>query len=247
MRLKNLISSLGYWDRGIYLRNNKKPGVFRSAAVMSVATLMSRFLGLARELLIAMYFGASGMTDAFWVAFRVPNMLRDLFAEGNFNSAFLPVLTEETKKSERKGVQVFLSSGLLLLAITLVLAILICFLSSEIVEFIAPAFADSPKVFFVTNISVKVLAFFLPLVSLAAISMAFLNVKKLFFIPALAPATLNVMMILSIVFLTPVLISNGIEPVFALAIGGITGGAAQFLAQVPFLVRERAFQKVKIV
>ena len=93
------------------MKQNKKPGVFRSAAVMSIATLMSRFLGLARELLIAMYFGASGMTDAFWVAFRVPNMLRDLLAEGNFNSAFLPVLTEETKKSEKKGVQVFSLQG----------------------------------------------------------------------------------------------------------------------------------------
>lgn len=212
---------------------------------MSIATLMSRFLGLARELLIAMYFGASGMTDAFWVAFRVPNMLRDLLAEGNFNSAFLPVLTEESKKSKKKGVEVFLSSGFLLLLITGFFALLIFFFSESIVNIIAPSFSKQPSVFHVTDFSIKILAFFLPLISLAAISMSFLNVKKLFFIPALAPATLNVMMILSIIFLTPVLISKGIEPVLALAIGGITGGAAQFLVQVPFLIKEGAFMKVK--
>ena len=212
---------------------------------MSIATLMSRLLGLARELLIAMYFGASGMTDAFWVAFRVPNMLRDLFAEGNFNSAFLPVLTEESKKSKKKGAEVFLSSGFLLLLITGFCALLIFFFSESIVNLIAPSFSKQPSVFHVTELSIKILAFFLPLVSLAAISMAFLNVKKLFFIPALAPATLNVMMILSIIFLTPVLISKGVEPVLALAIGGITGGAMQFLVQVPFLIKEGAFMKVK--
>ena len=70
--------------------------------MMAMATLISRVLGLVRELSTAMIFGATGLTDAFWVAYRIPNMLRDLFAEGNFNSAFVPVLTEVSQKRKEK-------------------------------------------------------------------------------------------------------------------------------------------------
>lgn len=213
---------------------------------MSVATFISRILGLIRELLIAAYFGASGMTDAFWVAFRVPNMLRDLFAEGNFNSAFLPVLTEESKKSRDKGLEVFWSAGVLLLLSTSLCSLGVIFFSEEIVLAIAPSFQKQPDVFRVTVNSVKVLSFFLPLVSLAALSMSYLNTKKVFFAPALAPASLNVMMILSIVFMTPIFISNGVEPVYALTLGGITGGAMQLFVQIPFLLKNSAFSRVKI-
>ena len=173
-----------------------------------------------------MYFGASGMTDAFWVAFRVPNMLRDLFAEGNFNSAFLPVLTEESQKSTRKGLQVFWSSGLLLLVLTSFISILIFIFSQEIVEVLAPSFKERPEVFKVTVNSIKILSFFLPAVSLAALSMSYLNVKKVFFVPSLAPASLNVMMIFSILVISGVLIRLGEEPVYALAIGGMSGAAS---------------------
>ncbi len=213
---------------------------------MSVATFISRILGLIRELLIAAYFGASGMTDAFWVAFRVPNMLRDLFAEGNFNSAFLPILTEESKKSKAKGLEVFWSAGVLLLVSTSLCSIGVIYFSEEIILGIAPSFQKQPEVFQVTVNSIKVLSFFLPLVSLAALSMSYLNTKKVFFAPALAPASLNVMMILSIIFMTPIFISNGAQPVYALTLGGITGGAMQLLVQVPFLVKNSAFSRVKI-
>ena len=76
---------------------------------MAVATLISRVLGLVRELSMAMIFGATGLTDAFWVAYRVPNMLRDLFAEGNFNSAFVPVLTEVSQKEGGEDRNLFWS------------------------------------------------------------------------------------------------------------------------------------------
>ena len=85
---------------------------------MAVATLTSRVLGLVREQAIAMMFGASFLTDAFWVAYRIPNMLRDLFAEGNFSSAFVPVLSEELNKSEKAGRDLFWSVFILLLIIT---------------------------------------------------------------------------------------------------------------------------------
>ena len=77
--------------------------ILKSSAVMASATFTSRILGLVREQGIAMIFGASFLTDAFWVAYRIPNMLRDLFAEGSFSSAFVPVLSEENNKSEQKG------------------------------------------------------------------------------------------------------------------------------------------------
>jgi putative peptidoglycan lipid II flippase len=220
--------------------------MFRSAALMSIATFISRILGLGRELLIAAYFGASGMTDAFWVAFRVPNMLRDLFAEGNFNSAFLPVLTEESKRSQKKGLEVFWSAALLLFLSTTCCSILILLFSEQIVGVLAPTFKEKKDIFDVTVTSIKVLSFFLPLISLAALSMSYLNTKKVFFAPALAPASLNVMMIISIVFLTPILISNGVEPIYALTIGAITGGATQLLVQIPFLIKNSAFSTVAL-
>ena len=156
--------------------------ILKSSAVMAVATLTSRVLGLVREQAIAMMFGASFLTDAFWVAYRIPNMLRDLFAEGNFSSAFVPVLSEELTKSEKAGRDLFWSVFLLLIITTSVISTIVLLFSDQIVGFIAPSFLENPDQFEIASNLVKLMSFFLPCVSLAALAMGGLNSKKIFFL-----------------------------------------------------------------
>ena len=204
---------------------------------MAIATLISRVLGLVREQAIAMIFGASFLTDAFWVAYRIPNMLRDLFAEGNFSSAFVPVLSEELHKSKKAGRDLFWSVFILLGIITSVVATCVLFCSDQIVGFIAPSFKDNLNQFIIASNLVKLMAFFLPCVSLAALAMGGLNSKKIFFIPAMAPATFNIVMIVAIVGFTAYLNSNGIQGIYALGYGVLVGGLIQFFVQLPCLLK----------
>jgi putative peptidoglycan lipid II flippase len=220
---------------GDFLKTNNK--ILKSSAVMAVATLTSRVLGLIREQAIAMMFGASFLTDAFWVAYRIPNMLRDLFAEGNFSSAFVPVLSEELNKSNRAGRDLFWSVFVLLLVITSIIATGVLIFSGEIINFIAPTFQNNLRQFTIASNLVKMMAFFLPCVSVAALAMGGLNSKKIFFLPAMAPASFNVVMIIAIFFLTAYLHSNGLEPIYALGIGVLFGGMTQFFVQLPFLIK----------
>ena len=211
--------------------------ILKSSAVMASATFTSRILGLVREQGIAMIFGASFLTDAFWVAYRIPNMLRDLFAEGSFSSAFVPVLSEENNKSEQKGRDLFWSVFFLLLIITSVIAFGVLLFSDQIVGFIAPSFSSNPQQFDIASNLVKIMAFFLPCVSLAALAMGGLNTKKIFFLPAMAPASFNVVMIISIFGVTTVLHQNNIEMIYALGLGVLSGGFVQFFVQLPALLK----------
>ena len=229
---------------GEALGTNSK--ILKSSAVMAAATLTSRVLGLVREQAIAMMFGASFLTDAFWVAYRIPNMLRDLFAEGNFSSAFVPVLSEELSKSEEDGRNLFWSVFFLLLLITSIIAGCVLFFSDEIVRFIAPSFYENPEQFLIASNLVKLMAFFLPCVSLAALAMGGLNSKKLFFLPAMAPASFNVVMIGAIFGLTVYLKTAGIETIYALGVGVLVGGATQFFVQLPSLLKNGYELKAKV-
>ena len=220
--------------------------IVKSSAVMAVATLTSRVLGLVREQAIAMIFGASSLTDAFWVAYRIPNMLRDLFAEGSFSSAFVPVLSEELRKSDEDGRNLFWSVFLLLLIITSTIAICVLIFSSQIVQFIAPSFSQNPEQFLIASNLVKLMAFFLPFVSIAALAMGGLNTKKLFFLPAMAPASFNIIMIFCIFGLTGYLKSNDIQNIYALGIGVLFGGFFQFFVQLPSLLKNGYEFKAKI-
>lgn len=223
--------------------NNK---ILKSSAVMAVATLTSRVLGLVREQAIAMMFGASFLTDAFWVAYRIPNMLRDLFAEGNFSSAFVPVLSEELHQSEEAGRDLFWSVFFLLGIITTSVSACVLFFSAEIIEVIAPPFSSNPEQFQIASNLVKIMAFFLPCVSLAALAMGGLNSKKLFFLPAMAPASFNVIMIMAIFGLTAYFKSVGIQTIYALGVGVLVGGATQFFVQLPSLLKHGYELKAKI-
>lgn len=215
--------------------------VLRSTAKMAVATFLSRILGLVREQVMAAYFGASGMTDAFLVAFRIPNLLRDLFAEGAFSSAFVPTFVETNQVSQQESRELMWSLFWLLFFITGTLSLGIMIFAPELIALFAPAFTQYPEKFQVTVTLTRIMAPFLTCVSLAALFMGVLNSLKVFFIPALAPATFNIASIVCMIGLTGVLHANGYEPIYSIGIGAMLGGLTQAAVQIP-LILKRGFK-----
>lgn len=204
---------------------------------MAIATFMSRILGLVREQVMAAMFGASGFTDAFLIAFRIPNLLRDLFAEGAFSSAFVPTFVEANNENHQKGRELLWSLFIILLSLTGFFSILIFIFAPEIIAIFAPSFKDLPEKFQITVNLTRIMAPFLLFVSLAALFMGALNSLKVFFIPALAPAFFNIIMILSMVVFPSYFIHEGIDPIYSLGLGVFIGGLIQALFQFPFLIK----------
>ena len=137
---------------------------------MALGTFSSRILGLVREQVMASMFGASGLTDAFTVAYRVPNMLRDLFAEGAFSSAFVPVFTEAKTRSDKDAKQLLWSLFILLGSITSIISVLIMIFAPQVVHFMTEAsFVSDPERFKVTVMLVRIMAPFLVVISIASL------------------------------------------------------------------------------
>ena len=209
-----------------------KGRIARAAVVMSAATLISRILGFVRDMVLAFYMGATGLSDAFYVSFRIPNLLREIFAEGTMSSAFIPVLSEYQLKEGDEG-----AAGLVRAVFTFILTAAggICLigivLAPFIVSAIAPGFLAHPDKFRLTVLLTRVMFPFLLFISLGALSMGALNVKGIFFLPTLSSAVLNIAMIITVVTLS-LLFGN---PVVAAAAGVTVGGVVQFLYQVPVL------------
>jgi putative peptidoglycan lipid II flippase len=210
----------------------KEQSLLKSAGAMSLATLASRVLGLARDQVQSYYFGAGLVTDAFVAAFRIPNLLRDLFAEGALSSAFVPTFTAER---ERRGdaAATLLASRIVtaLLVVLGALTLLILAFAPWILRIYAAGF-DAEKLDLAVTMT-RILSPFLLFVALAAVAMGVLNTYGRFFLPALAPAWFNVAAILGVVLLTPAFARIGIPPGLSLAVGSIVGGLLQFLVQVP--------------
>lgn len=211
--------------------------VLRSSFIMAIATFVSRILGLIREQVMAAYFGASGVTDAFLVAYRIPNLLRDLFAEGAFSSAFVPTFVETNQESAEKSRELMWSLFWLLTFVTGTITIGIMVFAPELIAIFAPAFKDNPEKFELTVNLTRIMAPFLTCVSLAALFMGVLNSLKVFFLPALAPASYNVMSILAMVGLSSVLAERGYHPIYSLGIGAMLGGFMQAAVQVPIIFK----------
>lgn len=208
--------------------------VLFSSLKMAAATLTSRVLGLVREQVMAAAFGAGAVTDAFTVAYRLPNLLRDLFAEGAFSAAFVPIFTEERLKSDAAARRLLASILIVLGFVTIGVAILMMIFAEPLVLlFTDDIFSSDPERLSLTVGLTRVMAPFLSLVSIAALFMGVLNSLKVFFVPALAPAAFNVTMIFCMLFLPSYLSAREIHPAYALAIGVIGGGFAQLLLQVP--------------
>lgn len=206
----------------------QKGSLLRSAGVVSSATLVSRVLGLVREQVTAYLFGAGDMVDAFKSAFRVPNLLRDMFAEGALSAGFIPIFSEKLRVHGKDEAMRF--AGMVFGALTAVVSMVVLLmiaLTPEIAHLIAEGFEDVPGKLADTIQMARVMMPFLLLISLAAMLMGVLNSFGRFFVPALAPALLNLGMIICGIALSPVVD----PPVMSLAIGVLAGGFAQFLMQ----------------
>lgn len=215
------------------------PRLARSAGVIGVATMTSRVLGLVREQVLAYYFGAGDAMDAFRVAVRIPNLLRDLFAEGAMSSALVPVFTATLRQEGRERAwrlgSAVVNVALLLTGVATLAGIV---WAGPLVRALAGDYADVPGKFDLTVRLSQIALPFLPLVVMAAACMGMLNALGHFFVPALSPAMFNVGSILFVIALVPMAGSLGVEPISLVAVGMIAGGAGQVALQWPALRRQ---------
>jgi putative peptidoglycan lipid II flippase len=218
--------------------------LLRSGAVVGAMTMISRVLGLVRDVVFANYFLIGGAMDAFMAAFRIPNLMRRLFAEGAFSLAFIPVLSEykETRSKEdlkRLIDHVAGTLGTILLVITIIGMLI----APWLIMAITPGFANNPDAR--PELAAELLRITFPyilFISLSAFISGILNTFKQFAIPAFTPVLLNVVLISSALWLAPYFD----EPVKALAWGVFIGGIAQFLFQIPALMKLGLFPRFSL-
>jgi putative peptidoglycan lipid II flippase len=211
---------------------NDPPALLRSSATVGAATMLSRVLGLVRDVVLANVIGANGNADAFFVAFKIPNFLRRLFAEGAFAQAFVPVLADTREKRGLKAVRELVDRVAGVLGGTLLLLTLLTIFASPVVATIfAPGFLRDPAKLALTGDLIKITFPYLLLISLTGFAGAILNTYHRFAVPALTPVLLNLSLIAAALWLTPAFE----EPAFALALGVLIAGFAQLLFQVPAL------------
>ena len=207
--------------------------LLKSASVVSVLTLLSRITGLARELLIASTFGASALTDAFNVAFRIPNLFRRFFAEGAFSQAFVPVLAATRAKEGEQATKALIDRVGTVLAWALLLVSVIGVLAAPaLVWLMASGLQQNPRGFDLAVVMTRWMFPYIAFMSLVALAAGVLNTWKRFAVPAATPVLLNLCMIAAAWFGAPWFKSMGLEPISALAAGVLAGGALQLLVQV---------------
>jgi putative peptidoglycan lipid II flippase len=204
----------------------------KAAGVIGAATFTSRILGFIRDMVLARLFGATPAADAFYVAFRIPSLLRELFAEGSMSAAFIPVFTEyHSQKSPREAWELASAVFTTLLTIVTLVTLAGILAAPWLVQLLAPGFHDSPEKIALTTLLARVMFPYLLFISLAAVAMGILNSLRAFAVPAYAALFLNIFIIGCALFLSPLLE----EPIIGVAIGVVAGGAAQFAMQLPSL------------
>ncbi len=213
----------------------KKSSLLKSSVLVGCMTMLSRVLGLARDVVIAHGFGAGASADAFFVAFKIPNFLRRLFAEGAFSQAFVPVLSEYRTRDSQAAVKALVDRVAGSLGLALLLLTLVAILAAPLLAMLfAPGFylRDAAK-FELTVEMLRITFPYLMLISLTAFGGAILNSYDRFMVPAFTPVLLNLSLIGSVFWLQPWLQ----PPVMALAWGVLIAGCSQLLLQLPFLSR----------
>ncbi len=205
---------------------------------MATGTFLSRILGLVREQVLAAVFGASASTDVFFVAYRLPNLFRDLLAEGAFSAAFVPNFIQAKKNSPQGASNLFSSIFLLLMGISGLVAGLLALFAPELVALFAPEFTQDIEKYQLAIDLTRLMAGFLVCVSGAALMTGVLNTYHSFFIPALSPVAFNIVLISAMLVLPAFFVEQGIEPLFALGWGVLVGGLFQFLFQIPFVLKK---------
>jgi len=206
----------------------KKASFAKNVGYVGFATFLSRIFGLLREQTFAGLFGAGSMTDAFNAAFRIPNLLRDLFAEGALSSAFVPTFTEyhKTRTAEETDrlANTVISALITILAIICLFGI---FYTDDIIKYIAPGFENTPGKTAVTITMTKIMFPFLILVAVAAVFMGMLNSMGYFFVASFAPTLFNVAMIVAGFTVCPILKYLGYQSITGMAFGVLIGGLLQ--------------------
>ena len=212
--------------------------LFKAASTVSLLTLVSRITGLVRELLMASVFGVSAMTDAFNVAFRIPNLFRRVLGEGAFSQAFVPVLAATRAEEGDDGAKALIDHVGTLLAWTLVLLCIAGVLGAPwMVWAMASGMKQSPQGFDAAVTMTRWMFPYIGFMSLVALAGGILNTWKKFAVPAASPVLLNIALILSITLGAPLFARHGIEPIHAQAAGVMLGGLLQLGIQVPALLR----------
>jgi putative peptidoglycan lipid II flippase len=215
------------------------PRLARSAGLFGLATMASRILGLVRDQVLAYYFGAGDAMDAFRVAFRIPNLVRDLFAEGAMSAAFVPTFTRELTRGGKPRAWRLASSVITaLIPVTAVLVGLGMIYAEPLVRVYAEGFEAVPGKIELTVYLARIMTPFLTLVALAAVFMGMLNALGHFFIPALSPAMFNVATIVITVAFVPFSEQLGIQPIVLVAIATLVGGLGQLVIQWRPLTQE---------
>ena len=213
--------------------------IAHAAGLAGAATLTSRILGLVREQVLAALFGAGDEMDAYLVAFRIPNLVRDLFAEGAMSAAFVPTFTRHlTLHGKPQAWRLANNVINALLIITGVLVVLGYVFAAPLVTAYAGSFESVPGKLELTITLARVMFPFLVLIALAVAVMGMLNSLRHYFVPSLAPATFNVVAIVCAFALTPLMPRFGQPRIMSMAIATLLGGLLQLLVQVPALRRE---------
>lgn len=210
--------------------------LLRSTATISGLTLLSRITGLIRDVLIARAFGAGPLTDAFWVAFRIPNLLRRLFAEGAFSQAFVPILGAAREERDHAGVRELLDRVAVLLTVALMAVTLLGILAAPwVVTAMASGMRDASRTedFASAVWMTRVMFPYIVCMSLVAFASGVLNTWRRFAVPAFTPMLLNLAMIAASIWLA----EHYDPPIHALAVGVMAGGIAQLAVQWAALAR----------
>lgn len=217
--------------------------LLKTLATISSMTLMSRVLGFIRDAVIARVFGAGLLTDAFFVAFKIPNLLRRLFAEGAFSQAFVPILAEYKNQRGEGETRLLVDHVAALLALALFVVTLIGIVAAPLIIYIsAPGFAATPEKFDLTVSMLRVTFPYILFISLVAFAGGILNTHSRFSVPAFTPVLLNLSFIVFALWLAPYFD----PPVMALAWAVFCGGVLQLLLQVPFLLRIRMLPRFRL-
>jgi len=210
----------------------KSPSLLRGLASFSSMTFLSRLLGLLREVVIASVFGANAATDAFWVAFRIPNLLRRLFAEGAFSLAFIPVFAEVRRRGDEQALRQFVArSAGTLGGILMVVTALGIWFAPGVAHLVAPGVADDPLRFKLITQLLPITFPFLLFISLTALASGVLNAYHRFALPAFVPVILNLCLIAAALWLSPHLQI----PIQSLAWAILLAGILQLLLLLPAL------------
>lgn len=212
---------------------NENKRVTKAAGTIGVATLTSRIFGLARDMVLAWFFGAGKLSDAFFVAFRIPNLLRRLLAEGTLTMAFIPIFAQYLGKDGKEEAFKMARSAIRVLSIILVVVTIAGVAGAPaLINIIAPGF--SGEAYDLTVVLTRIMFPYVFFICLVALAMGILNTMGHFAAPAFAPVLLNVGIIIGALFLAPLMET----PVNGLAVGVIIGGILQLLLQFPFLLKK---------